>query len=234
MWCRCDGGPHGYLSIAGHAHADALSVEVRYGGVDVLADPGTYCYHGEPEWRRYFRSTLGHNTVELAGQDQSLSGGPFLWLRHARTVIVDVGHDDEGAVTEWSAEHDGYQVLDPPAWHRRTVRLDHRERRIDIADRIETVGRHVVRMAFHLGPTVQADMDDSIANLSWPTIDGDRAAVLALPRELRWSMHCAETGPVLGWYSSEFGTKVPTTTFVGDGRSGNDGVELYTSIRFSS
>ena len=49
IWCRCDGGPHGYLSIAAHAHADALSVEVRYGGVDVLADPGTYCYHGEPD-----------------------------------------------------------------------------------------------------------------------------------------------------------------------------------------
>ena len=48
IWCRCDGGPHGYLAIAAHAHADALAVEVRYGGVDVLADPGTYCYHGEP------------------------------------------------------------------------------------------------------------------------------------------------------------------------------------------
>ena len=48
IWCRLDGGPHGFLSIAAHAHADAMSVEVRYGGVDVLADPGTYCYHGEP------------------------------------------------------------------------------------------------------------------------------------------------------------------------------------------
>jgi hypothetical protein len=34
IWCRCDGGPHGYLSIAAHAHADALSVEIRYGGVE--------------------------------------------------------------------------------------------------------------------------------------------------------------------------------------------------------
>src|SRR5208283_706457 len=126
-----DAGPHGYLSLAAHAHADVLSIEVRHKGVDILADPGTYCYHGEPEWRRYFRSTLAHNTVELAGQDQSLSGGPFLWLGHARTVIVDVRHDDEGAVTEWSAEHDGYQALEPPARHRRTVRLDHGERRID-------------------------------------------------------------------------------------------------------
>ena len=67
IWCRCDGGPHGFLSIAAHAHADALSVEVRCDGVDILADPGTYCYHGEPEWRSYFRSTIGHNTVEIGG-----------------------------------------------------------------------------------------------------------------------------------------------------------------------
>src|SRR5205823_10492447 len=82
IWCRCDGGPHGFLSIAAHAHADALSVEVRYGGVDILADPGTYCYHGEPEWRSYFRSTIAHNTVELDRQSQSSAGGPFPLPRH--------------------------------------------------------------------------------------------------------------------------------------------------------
>jgi hypothetical protein len=51
IWCRCDHGPLGFLSVAAHGHADALSLEVRCGGVDVLADPGTYCYHGEREWR---------------------------------------------------------------------------------------------------------------------------------------------------------------------------------------
>ena len=76
IWCRFDGGPHGFCSIAAHAHADALSVELRCGGVDVLADPGCYCYHGEPAWRRYFRSTLGHNTLELDGTDQSVVGWP--------------------------------------------------------------------------------------------------------------------------------------------------------------
>ncbi|HZZ50892.1 MAG TPA: alginate lyase family protein, partial [Pseudonocardia sp.] len=91
VWCRCDGGPHGFLSIAAHAHADALSVEVRHDGVDVLADPGTYCYHGQPEWRRFFRSTVGHNTLELDGADQSESGGPFLWTRHARTRVLEFG-----------------------------------------------------------------------------------------------------------------------------------------------
>ena len=124
IWCRCDGGPHGYLSIAAHAHADALSVEVRYGGVDILADPGTYCYHGEPEWRSYFRSTIAHNTAELDGRNQSIEGGPFLWLRHAKARELEVTGDDEA--TTWTAEHDGYVSLRPSARHRRIVRLGRR------------------------------------------------------------------------------------------------------------
>ena len=108
IWCRCDAGPHGYLSIAAHGHADALAVEVRHNGTDVLADPGTYCYHGEPGWRSYFRSTLAHNTVEVAGSDQSTSGGPFLWTRHARSTLIGLETDADGEVTAWSAEHDGY------------------------------------------------------------------------------------------------------------------------------
>ena len=106
IWCRCDGGPHGFLSIAAHAHADALSVEVRHDGVDVLADPGCSCYHGGPEWRAYFRSTLGHNTLELDGEDQSRSGGPFMWTRRARSWVL-VAHAREDGVSRWRAEHDG-------------------------------------------------------------------------------------------------------------------------------
>ena len=135
IWCRCDGGPHGYLSIAAHAHADALSVEVRYAGVDILADPGTYCYHGEREWRSYFRSTIAHNTVELGGRNQSSEGGPFMWVRHARAREIEVL--DDGDIARWTAEHDGYASLEPPARHRRSVLLDRASRSIDIIDEID-------------------------------------------------------------------------------------------------
>ena len=165
IWCRCDGGPHGYLSIAAHAHADALSIEVRYAGVDILADPGTYCYHGEPAWRSYFRSTIAHNTAELGGRSQSSEGGPFLWLRHAQAREIEV--IDDGDIASWTAEHDGYASLDPPALHRRSVLLDRASRSIDIIDEIDG-GSHDIRLAFHLGPEVQAELDESCAVLGWP------------------------------------------------------------------
>jgi hypothetical protein len=213
IWCRCDGGPHGFLSIAAHAHADALAIELRYGGTDVLADPGTYCYSSEPHWRKYFRSTLGHNTVEIGHRDQSVSGGPTLWMRQAQTRLVDLQSAEDGRVTRWSAEHDGYSTLDPPVWHRRTVQLLSEERRVEIIDEIRTTGRHPIRLAFHLGPAVRADLGQKAVELSWQDDDGtSETATLHLPAHLDASLVRGSIRPPVGWYSRGFGTKEAATT----------------------
>jgi hypothetical protein len=229
IWCRCDGGPHGFLSIAAHAHADALSVEVRHGGVDILADPGTYCYHGEPEWRSYFRSTIAHNTVELGGRNQSRDGGPFLWLSHANARETDVV--DAGDIAEWTAEHDGYRSLSPPARHRRTVQLDRASRSIAIIDQIDG-GCHDIRLAFHLGPDVHAELDGANALLRWPGAATSGEARLELPQALAWSLHRGETDPILGWYSGSFGRRVPATTLLGQGHS-VPGQPISTRLEFT-
>jgi hypothetical protein len=228
IWCRCDGGPHGYLSIAAHAHADALSVEVRYGGVAILADPGTYCYHGEPPWRSYFRSTIAHNTAELGGRSQSSERGPFMWARHADAREVEV--IDDGDIATWTAEHDGYASLDPPALHRRSVLLDRASRSIDITDEIEG-GSHDIRLAFHLGPEVHVELNERCAVLSWPAPSAPVAARLELASGLRWTLHRGETDPILGWYAPGFGRRVPAFSLLGSGRSA-PGAPLATRLEF--
>ena len=233
IWCRCDAGPHGFLSIAAHAHADALAVEVRHQGTDILADPGTYCYQGDPAWRGYFRSTLGHNTIELAGQDQSLSGGPTLWTRHAQGRLVELSVGDQGEVSRWSAEHDGYAVLRPPARHRRTLQLSSRCRLLEIVDEVETDGGHAVRLAFHLGPRVQARLEGARAELTWDDERCLAGATLGLPENLVWTAVRGSSDPVLGWYSRGFGEKEPSTTLVGEGLC--RGHERYaTTLEFHS
>ena len=228
IWCRCDGGPHGYLSIAAHAHADALSVEVRYGGVEILADPGTYCYHGEPPWRSYFRSTIAQNTAELGGRSQSSEGGPFMWTSHARAREVEV--IDDGDIATWTAEHDGYASLDPPARHRRSVLLDRASRSIDITDEIEG-GSHDIRLAFHLGPEVQVQLNEGCAVLSWPAASAPVAARLELAPGLRWTLHRGEIDPILGWYAPGLGRRVPAFSLLGSGRSAPD-APLATRLEF--
>lgn len=214
IWCRCDGGPHGFLSIAAHAHADALSVEVRYGGTEVLVDPGTYCYHGDPEWRAYFRSTLAHNTVEVDGVNQSVEGGPFLWSAHARSHVTQVEAGDLDTQT-WTAAHTGYERLDGCVRHQRTVTLNREPRRLSLLDVVTGPGRHTVRLALHLGPDVDARLDGRRADLTWPGEAGATHAALRLPEQMEWTAHRGSTAPILGWYSPRFGRRVPTTTLLG-------------------
>ncbi|MFF5140177.1 alginate lyase family protein [Streptomyces sp. NPDC013157] len=224
IWCRCDGGPHGFLSIAAHAHADALSVEVRHDGVDVLADPGTFCYHGQPVWRQYFRSTLGHNTLQLDATDQSVSGGPFLWTRQARTRVLAVDTSGED-VAGWCAEHDGYQG----SVHRRRVELTAASQELKVVDEVRGP-RRTVRLAFHLGPEIAADLVGNRAVLTWIRDGEGRSAVLDLPAQLSWRAHRGETDPPLGWYSAGFGRKEPTTTLIGTGTSPADGAGGFTTV----
>jgi hypothetical protein len=73
-----DCGPHGSLSC-GHAHADALAIDVAANGRPVLVDPGTCTYTGSKELRDWFRSSQAHNTVTLDDQSSSIPGGAFTW-----------------------------------------------------------------------------------------------------------------------------------------------------------
>lgn len=221
IWCRCDGGPHGFLSIAAHAHADALSIEVRHNGVDVLADPGTYCYHGEPAWREWFRSTAAHNTVEINGMSQAESGGPFLWLTQPRTRTITCDAGEQQPVQTWAAEHDGYQRLTTPVGHLRSVTLDSPRRQVHIVDRVDPAGEVAVALTWQLGPDVDADLhvdgEGARASLVWRDGRSRRRGGLELPAALTWTLHTGETDPVRGWYSPRFGQRVPATSLVGRG-----------------
>ena len=232
IWCRVDHGPHGYLATAAHAHADALSFELRLGGRPVFVDPGTYRYHGEAAWRDYFRSTVAHNTLELYGRDQARHGGPFLWLTRPNAALLSCRGLDGGDAAAVEIAHDGYAA--EGAIHRREIVLDRRARALDLVDTVEAApkgrvggwmggrtaegGRVPVRLAFNLHPDVACELREGRADLSWGGDGGRRRASLTLPRCLRWSVHEGETSPILGWYSARFGHKQPAPLLLGTGR----------------
>jgi hypothetical protein len=109
----------------------------------------------------------------------------------------------------------------------------HGQRRlIEITDEIDTVGHLSIRLTFHLGPAVEASLDDSILTLRWRDRGGCEAtATMTLPPSLAWSLIRGATDPVLGWYSPAFGQKVPATDVIGAG-SATAGSPLRTRLAF--
>ena len=149
-----------------------------------------------------------------------MSGGPFLWTRHASTTVLRDETTREGDQA-WAAAHDGYRNLPGgPVRHQRVVRLSPGKRTLTVQDLV-TARRHVqerrIELAFHLGPDVTAQLDGSCARLSWRGPSGDCRAELDLPGSLTWSAHRGQSDPPLGWYSPGFGRRVPATTLVGTG-----------------
>lgn len=216
IWCRFDHGLHGFLATAAHAHADALSFELRLGGQEILIDPGTYCYHGEPAWRDRFRATIAHNALELGGRSQAEPAGPFLWQAHPAATLLSAEGLEGGPRASVEAYHDAYRALG--AQHRRRLTLDRAARQIEVLDVVEAPGPLPARLAFHLHPDIDCMLDGHVATLSWASANGPRQARLDLPAALRWTAGRGEDAPAGGWYSPRFGLRQPTTTLLGIGR----------------
>ena len=143
IWCRCDGGPHGFLTIAAHAHADALSVEVRYQAWISSLIPAptatTVNASGGRTSARPSRTTPSSSAGTTPLSRAAHSCGP------ARGCPRSRGHRRRRRTPGGPPSTAGYSSLDPPATHRRSVLLDRASRSIDIIDQIEG-GRHEVRV----------------------------------------------------------------------------------------
>lgn len=145
-----DVGALGYNRISGHGHADALSIVLAISGKNFLVDPGTYCYNAAPDLRHYFRSTSAHNTVVIDGQDQSIYGGSFLWLRDIETTVHKISDSEHLVVVE--ASHNGYTRLRDPVRHIRTASLDRRLQTLTVEDRFECSSIHQCAVSWHFAP----------------------------------------------------------------------------------
>ena len=143
-----DVGPLGYLSIAAHGHADALSVALAASGRELVGDPGTGSYYAHPDWRRVHRGTRTHATLAVDDLDQSEAGGPFLWTRHAAVRVRSV--DLERGIVD--AEHDGYRRLEAPVTHRRWLVAPPEWPGVLVLDLIQGEGEHHVRTSWPLHP----------------------------------------------------------------------------------
>ena len=203
-----DAGPLGYRSIAAHGHADALSVTLSVGGREFLIDPGTYAYHTQERWREYFRGTAAHNTVRIDGLDQSVPGGNFMWLRHARAgCSLWLSSPQKDSFEGW---HDGYMRLEDPVKHRRLVQLDKRARRVLIEDVLEMEDEHEVELFFHCSEACRVDPVPGGYALAR---DGLTLKLL-LPEGGAARVERGALAPILGWVSRAFDRREPTSTIV--------------------
>lgn len=211
FYCHFDAAPLGYLSIAAHGHADALSVIVHVDGYPFLVDPGTYAYHTHQEWRNYFTSTLAHNTVTIDGENQALMAGPTLWLDHYKVTVTEAS-TTPGADTV-CAYHNGYRSR--AVRHERCLQFDKKADILVINDEITAENPGIrINMPFHLHPQVIVlQKAANIYLLRHP--ETQSMLEITLDAELQTEKRIAADEETLAWYSSGFMKKEKSTVLMG-------------------
>lgn len=208
--CIVDCGPLGYLSIAAHGHADALSLILSVGGHEFLVDPGTYAYHTKKEWRDYFRGTAAHNTVRIDGQDQSEPGGSFMWLKKAEARCEEWIEDDGSQ--RIVATHNGYQRLPDPVNQRRIVEFQKKKGCFLITDEFECSGTHVVERMWHFSEYCEV----TINGRQLYVVNDGKTILIQLESNIGNEIvtYKGSEAPIFGWISRHFDSKKPITTVV--------------------
>lgn len=223
-----DAGPLGYLSIAAHGHADALSFTLSAGGRELLIDPGTFAYHTHKGWRDYFRGTAAHNTIRIDGEDQSVSGGNFLWRTHARTRVLDFACD--ASSQRLLAEHDGYTRYADPVHHRRELRFERpapasTRATLTVIDNLRCRGEHAVELSWHFSERCGVSQSDRTVVAR----NGGSRLTMTMPATMRGELHRGREAPPLGWVSRSFDERMPAPSVVASGVIKGD-TQLVTVI----
>lgn len=195
------------------AHADQLHVDLWWRGEPVTLDPGTFRYNAVPPWQNALAATLVHNTVQVAGRDQMLRAGRFLWLDWAQARLLDSGED------RLAAEHAGYRRLG--VLHRRDlIRLGPEQWLVE--DTITAAGKAAPPLDLRLHwllPDAPYTQNGAELRLTLPagtvTVRLSAASPAGAPFELalvragQALVGPAAESPVLGWFSPTYSVKLP-------------------------
>jgi len=145
-------GPKGQGGNGGHAHNDILSYELNVDGYDIIVDPGTFVYTGNPKERNYFRSVKNHNTLCWKDLEPcSLHEGLFT-LREKGKLKVDSITDSKSITTIVGFYEYGER------FHKRSISVDAIDRIITVDDECS----HLEAMInFNISPGRKINQKDS-------------------------------------------------------------------------
>jgi hypothetical protein len=140
-WLCLSAGPNGQGGTGGHAHNDKNSVELSFGGDDILVDRGTFVYARDPSERNARRGTAGHSTVQVDAVEQNriVPGRLFALPDTARAQVSSIGSFEGFQVAD--GQHQGYARAGVST-HRRKVAL--RADAAVLADELEGEGEHAI------------------------------------------------------------------------------------------
>jgi len=185
---------------AAHGHADILSFELCIGGKPLIIDPGFHTYFGPQDWHRYFRSTKGHNVVEVNGRGHAVHGSPISWSNVSSPELLHWFSSPDIDVA--CGRIDRFSGLEDNIFMRRFI-LFKRPDYFLIVDQI--IGKEAKDKIFDIDSYLHFPSGHVSFNSPAVLSDRKKIAVLALPQEADVSIQSGGEKPEQGWIAPGYG-----------------------------
>lgn len=182
-----------------HTHNDNLAFELCVGGVTYLVDPGTFTYLGDPEWRRRFRSTSYHNTLQIDGREQNdiCPKDPFrLWAGSEARILKWISNQNEDIFLGELRYLGGEHII-----HRRQIKFIKSLRRWIVVDEVLGSGLHSLDWFFHVSHCIGITLGTREILLN----NHHGGGSIRLTGEL---IELGRLEKLRSWYSPEYGRRV--------------------------
>ena len=216
-----DFGKIGLLPSMSHGHADMLNVLLYIKGIPVLVDCGCYQYNIHfKKFRDYFHGTSAHNTISINKKNQATLGSGMFWMDCPEVKLRECAINDGNVYI--SAFHDGYKNSSGIT-HRRDIEYHKQDNKIVIIDFLTGGSNALFSFFFHFYPGLDVRRS------------GDELMVEGV--KLSNKLFCSgelvvgDENLPMGWYSPRYDARVPTTTFVVNGKLKGD-TKLETIITY--
>jgi hypothetical protein len=197
-----------------HGHADMLSFTLSAFGKPLLVDSGFYTFNGSPDWHRYCRDVLGHNTIRVDGASQAKFNVSNHWscvappgrLLHSITKDVEWVEGDHGSFFGLSTQVRHQRII---SWIRKKHWL--------IIDRLEGQGEHFIEVFFHFAPGRAEKLPGGDGVII--DTEGQIHAILSLLNTdgMALELTSGGTNPDKGWIATSYGCRqqAPIAKFYG-------------------
>ena len=202
-----DVGELGDHLMAAHAHSDLFHFNLSKDNIPFIVDSGTYQYHSKDIfWRDYFRSAKAHNVVTFNKKNHASINGRMSWVNLPHVKIKTYKNNDETsyccAETDcFKKNHINYQ---------REMILNKSLKKITIRDKFDVTKteKNNLESFIHFHPSVKVIKKEGCiiakaenVSLTLKNVNFENAEIIK-----------GNSNLPLGWYSSRFGIKQPTTS----------------------
>lgn len=183
-----------------HKHADDLSFLLTYGKTDFFVDSGKYSYNETEKYRKYFRSTLAHNTITVDNKSYSLT----------KEQVNKSRMDQYKTATNYSYVTGSHDLYTGVTINRTVIYLKKMDS-VLIRDVIGSDKKHTYSETFNIGKDVQITSATNKTFILASTIENKKIEFKHLTKANKVTQYNGSVNPIAGWQSLAFNKKHPIT-----------------------